>query len=227
VEFVSGGRSHQIPCSTVLLHQGVVPNTQITRALRLDHVWDGAQRCFRPIVDRWGASSNPAISIAGDGAGIGGALAAELSGRLAALNAAFGIGLIDTARRDADAEPLRGELEKHRAVRPFLDAVYAPPGEILSPADATLVCRCEEVTAGDIRRYARIGCVGPNQTKAFGRCGMGPCQGRICGLPVTEILARENNLPHDEVGAYRIRAPIKPISLGEIASLDLAEETDR
>lgn len=219
VTFASGSKNHSIACSLALLHQGVVPNTQISRALRLDHHWDNAQLCFRPAVDRWGLSSNAVVSIAGDGAGIGGARAAESAGIVAALNAASRIGMLDTAERDQLAISARRDLDRHLAVRPFLDALYAPPGRVRRPPDDVVVCRCEEVTAGDIRRYAGLGCVGPNQTKAFGRCGMGPCQGRMCGLSVTEILAEANIMSQDDVGAYRIRSPLKPVTLGELASL--------
>ena len=66
---------------------------------------------------------------------------------------------------------------------------------------------------------ARLGCQGPNQTKFFSRCGMGPCQGRICGLGVTQILARELGKPPAEVGAYRIRAPLKPVPMSSLASI--------
>ena len=60
--------------------------------------------------------------------------------------------------------------------RTFLDALYRPGRASRVPAgDATLVCRCEEVTAGEIRNCVRHGCAGPNQLKAFLRCGMGPC----------------------------------------------------
>jgi len=91
--------------------------------------------------------------------------------------------------------------------------------QVLAPADSTLVCRCEEVTAGEVRRWAGLGCTGPNQTKAFGRVGMGPCQGRYWGLTVTEILARCHGKPPSEIGAYRIRAPLKPVTLAELAAL--------
>ena len=80
-----------------------------------------------------------------------------------------------------------------------------------------VVCRCEEVTAGDIRGFVALGCSGPNQAKSFGRCGMGPCQGRQCGLTVTEVIADARGVPPQEVGYYRIRPPIKPVTLGELA----------
>jgi len=74
-----------------------------------------------------------------------------------------------------------------------------------------VVCRCEELTAGRIREMARLGCQGPNQTKFFSRCGMGPCQGRMCGLTVTQVLSSARGKRPQEVGAYRIRAPLKPV----------------
>ncbi len=87
----------------------------------------------------------------------------------------------------------------------------------MSPADGTIVCRGEEVTAGDIRGMARLGCRGPSQAKAFGRQGMGPCQGRYCGLTVTALLAAETGQSPDQTGYYRIRPPFKPVTLQELA----------
>jgi len=66
---------------------------------------------------------------------------------------------------------------------------------------------------------ARLGCQGPNQTKFFSRCGMGPCQGRMCGIAVTQILAAELGTPPEQVGAYRIRPPLKPVPIAAIATL--------
>jgi bacterioferritin-associated ferredoxin len=113
---------------------------------------------------------------------------------------------------------VRAELHRQLQIRPFLDALYRPADSHRMPTDdAVIVCRCEEVTAGQIRQYTELGCQGPNQTKAFGRCGMGPCQGRLCGLTVTELLAQGRGVSPEEVGYYRIRPPIKPVTLGELA----------
>ena len=59
----------------------------------------------------------------------------------------------------------------------------------------TIVCRCEEISAGQIRASVSAGAGGPNQMKVFLRCGMGPCQGRLCGLTVTELIADERSKP--------------------------------
>jgi NADPH-dependent 2,4-dienoyl-CoA reductase/sulfur reductase-like enzyme len=219
VTFDCGGQTHRIDCDTVLLHHGVVPNTQAARSLGVTHRWDAAQHCFSPRIDAWGQTDVEGVFIAGDGAGIGGANVAELSGRIAALGAVEHLGKITSDARDRLAAPLLRDRDREVAIRPFLDAAYPPFAEALSPVDDTLVCRCEEITAGDIRHYARLGCLGPNQAKAFGRPGMGPCQGRYCGLTVTGLLSEANGQSPDETGYFRIRPPLKPVTLGELADM--------
>ncbi|SOZ10645.1 NAD(P)/FAD-dependent oxidoreductase [Cupriavidus taiwanensis] len=218
LRFTSRGQSHRIATQAVLLHQGVVPNTQFTWALRAAHRWDDRQLCWQPVVDDWGALDLPGTFVAGDGRGIGGAVAAALQGELAGLAAAHNVGRVDAAQRDRQAAPLRAALRAHLGIRPFLDALYRPKPANRVPADDVVVCRCEEVTAGAIRGFVALGCSGPNQAKSFGRCGMGPCQGRQCGLTVTEIIADARGVPPHEVGYYRIRPPIKPVTLGELAN---------
>lgn len=220
LRFKSGGCEHRLECGTVLLHHGVVPNTQMSRSMGLAHKWNDLQRAFVPKKDEWGRSTKTEVFIAGDGAGIGGATAAASAGCLAGLEIACDLEAISKQDRDRQAQGVRAKLEANLAVRPFIDRAYPPFAEALAPADKTIICRCEEVTAGDIRRYAKTGgCLGPNQTKAFGRSGMGPCQGRYCGLTVTELLAKANNQTPEETGYYTIRPPIKPVTLKELAGL--------
>lgn len=219
IRFRAHRREQMLEADWVLLHHGVVPNTQLTRLLRLEHTWDALQKAWHVRSDAWGATSLKGVRVAGDGTAIAGARAAELSGALAALGAAHAQGRLDDRQRDALARPLRSELQRERGARPFLDALYAPPAWITQPADEVIVCRCEEVSAGRIREMARLGCEGPNQTKFFSRCGMGPCQGRVCGPVVTQVLAQALGRDPQQVGAYRIRAPIKPIPLRALASL--------
>lgn len=219
IEFQHKGKVVSLRSNCILLHQGVIPNTQLSRSLRLEHHWHSLQQCFHPSIDQWGKSSLDNIRIAGDAAKIGGAIIAEHHGTITALGALADIEKITEQTRDKLAALPLAAIHRLDRLRHFLDALYAPPVHYAEPTDDTIICRCEEVTAGDIRRYAKLGCVGPNQTKSFGRCGMGPCQGRYCSLTVTEILAAENKLSQDEVGAYRIRSPVKPVTLEELASL--------
>jgi NAD(P)H-nitrite reductase large subunit len=111
--------------------------------------------------------------------------------------------------------------------RAFLDAYYQPMSQFRRPIGNTIVCRCEEVTAGQIIDTVALGCNGPNQMKAFLRCGMGACQGRLCGLTVTELIAHARGVAPQATGYYRIRPPVKPITLAELAQLPKNESALR
>jgi NADPH-dependent 2,4-dienoyl-CoA reductase/sulfur reductase-like enzyme len=219
VRFVVGGSVEEVPADLLLLHQGVVPNINLPNAIGCEHRWDEDQLAFVPVVDAWGNSSVAGVAIAGDGAGIAGARAAQARGRLAGLQAAHALGRIDATARDRAAAPARAELARFGRGRAFVDAMYRPADAFRMPAGATIVCRCEEVTAEQVIDTVKLGCIGPNQMKSFLRCGMGPCQGRLCGLTVTELIARERKVAPGEVGHYRLRFPTKPIPLGELAAL--------
>ena len=103
---------------------------------------------------------------------------------------------------------------KHLAVRPFLDALFAPLP--IAPTDDTILCRCEEVTAGRVREAVGLGCLGANQLKSFTRAGMGPCQGRMCASSVAAVIAATRGVPVQEIEPYRLRFPTKPLTLGEL-----------
>jgi NADPH-dependent 2,4-dienoyl-CoA reductase/sulfur reductase-like enzyme len=195
----------------LLLHDGVIPSVQITRALGCAHRWSGTQRCWQPVVDEWGRTSVPHILVAGDGAGIGGAAAAILSGRIAVL------GLIGGGLAGGDASALRIERSRYLALRPLLDTLFASRPMRLD--DTTLVCRCEEVTAGAVRQAARAGCQGMNQLKAYTRCGMGPCQGRMCGPVAARVLAEVLGVAVSDVESLRTRFPTKPVTVGALTNL--------
>ena len=209
-------RSHHIASSTIALHQGVVPNQQITRLLQCDHFWDDSQKCFRPLLDERRQTSIQRVFVAGDGAGIEGAASAEMQGRLVGLLIAAESGHVENERIDS----LQRRLKREASVRPFLENLYAPSSEVLSPADETIVCRCEEVSAGAIRKAVDDGAPGPNQVKSFLRTGMGPCQGRVCGLAVASVISQRTGKPPEDVDYYRIRPPLKPLQLSELAAYD-------
>jgi len=211
------GRSERLAADMLLLHQGVVPNVNLAMSANIAHRWSEEQLCWVPCVDSYGSTSVPHIAVAGDGAGIAGAEAAEARGRLAAvatiraLKAEFSVGELERAARQS--------LDRYQRGRAFLDCLYQPALNFRRPRGDTLVCRCEEVTARQVLETAALGCPGPNQMKAFLRCGMGACQGRFCGLTVTELMAEARELPCAEIGYYRLRPPVKPITLAEIATL--------
>ena len=221
VRFRLRGRERSIPASLVLLHEGVIPNAHLTLAAQLDHVWDARQHAFRPTVDEWGTTSAPGVLVAGDGAGILGVEAAVETGRIAGIEAAYRLGRIRARDREILVRRHRTSLTRVRRFRDFLDFAFEPGAAVLRPSDpAVTVCRCEEVTVAEIERVIGHGCPGPNQAKAFTRCGMGPCQGRMCGALASEIFAERRRAGVGEVGHYRIRPPVKPLTVGELATLE-------
>ncbi len=225
IRYSRGDKDFRLETDMVLLHQGVVPNIQLSRAIRCEHVWNDRQLCWMPLTDTWGQSSVEGVFIAGDGGGIDGAVAAEYAGRLSALQIAHELKKIDESIRDKAARPFREGLLFEWRVRPFLDVLYRPEDQFRVPEDdSVLACRCEEVTVGAIRDAVKLGCAGPNQLKSFIRAGMGPCQGRLCGLTVCETIAKARGVSPGEVGYYRLRSPIKPVSLGSIADMSVPNE---
>src|SRR5262249_61519769 len=121
--------------------------------------------------------------------------------------------------RAVAAKPIRRRHARHVALRAMLDALFRPAREIIAPADDEVVaCRCEEVAVGTIRQAVALGCLGPNQVKSYTRTGMGPCQGRMCGLTIAEVIAAERGVAGPDVGHLRIRPPIKPLTIGEVAT---------
>ena len=218
----SQGSSGTVDTGILLVHEGVVPNLQLTMLLDCDQAWDDAQRCFVPIVDAWGETSAPGIFVAGDGAGIKGAKAACLSGEIAALAAMRFLGRVSVEAAEREGIDLRQRWRRETRLRPLLDLLYAPHLGGTLPSDETMVCRCEAVTAGAIREAAGIGKSDPNKVKAATRAGMGPCQGRQCGYTVGRIL-EESGDAQSHTDLFRIRSPLKPITMGELASLNDAE----
>lgn len=227
VRYDAGGKRGELPVDLLLLHQGVVPDVHLAGALGCELRWNALHAAFEPVVDGWGGSTVPGVFVAGDAGGIAGAQAAEARGRLAALAVANALGRIDARARDVRAGPHRAMLEVATRGRRFFDVLCRPTNRFRVPSGDTVVCRCEEVTAREIADAVRLGATGPGQLKAYLRCGMGPCQGRLCGLAVTEIIARERALQPGEVGYYRLRFPARPVTLAELAALPGSAEAAR
>ncbi|WP_017324248.1 NAD(P)/FAD-dependent oxidoreductase [Synechococcus sp. PCC 7336] len=223
---ILGIGGHQtIDTDSLLVHFGVIPRTNLTKSAGCHHLWDRGQQCWRPQVDRWGNTNVPGIAVVGDNAGIGGARSAEHSGRLAAMEAARSLHLIGKQQRDRLGKDDLNWKRKDLRIRPFLEALYRLPDSLLVPPDdETLVCRCEEISAGEIRQAIREGHTDPNQVKFYLRCGMGPCQGRQCAPAVAHIVAAETKRPVSDYAPFRVRPPIRPLSISQLANLAKAEK---
>lgn len=215
--FTHRGKTQTLTCGLVLTHQGVIPSTHLSRACGILHVWDDAQRWLRPQTDAWGATDLRQIHVAGDGAGILGAEAAALLGRLAARDILRRSGQLSTDQRDQRSAADVAALRRVSAIRPLLDRLYPPPQWIETPPDDTIVCRCEALKAGPLRQAITEGATGHRQLKTATRLGMGRCQGRQCDPTARALLVEAG---HPPVDPPRARHPVKPLTLGELARLD-------
>lgn len=219
ISFQHKGKQQSIDTDLLLVHFGVIPHSHLAQAAGCKQHWNASQQCWKPESNKWGKTSTDGIYIAGDGSGIGGARTAEHAGRLTALQIAYKLGKINQPERNQLARNDRKWMREERHIRPFLEAFFHIPGRLLNvPDDDTIVCRCEEVTAGDIRTAVAEGHGDSNQVKFLTRCGMGPCQGRQCAEAVAHIVASANGEKEPQE-LYRGRPPVTPLTLQQLASL--------
>jgi hypothetical protein len=204
---------HTLDCDAIGFGYALRSETQLADILGCNFTFDTLQRAWLPERDAAGRASVAGVYLAGDGAGIMGADAAEWAGERAALallaDAGTGVDAADAAR----AATLESQLARTRRFRLGLERAFPFPTDWAAQApDDLVICRCEEITAGDLRRTAQAtGTVEMNRLKALTRVGMGRCQGRMCALAATEILAHCTGRSPEEVGRLRGQAPIKPI----------------
>ncbi len=223
IEYQQNGHWKQLDCEHVFLHQGVVPEVNVSLSAGCDKKWNEQQACWEIAVEQNTYSSIKGIHVAGDAASVSGAVAAEHKGSIAAINMLYELGLVSNEIKNKQLKPLHKKLNTELLPRAFLEALFKPQQQYCLPhEDDTIVCRCEEVSLSEIKKSVNLGCVGPNQLKSFTRCGMGPCQGRFCGLTVSELIAKHAKVPIEEVGYYRVRPPIKPVTLSELSCLEKA-----
>ena len=217
------GAEQRTACSALGLGYALRPETQLADVLGCDFEFAPLHRCYVPRLDAGRRSSVAGVYLAGDGAGIMGADAAELSGELAALSLLQDRGIqIDASRPSR----LQSKLSKTMRFRTALEVAFPFPDDWAARApDDLVVCRCENITAGELRNTAAANAGGDiNRIKALCRVGMGRCQGRMCGVAASEVLANALSVPIAQVGRIRGQAPIKPLPL-DMAVAPQAQES--
>jgi thioredoxin reductase len=121
---------------------------------------------------------------------------------------------------DPGASRSQAAITRHRMRRfvAAIDSVYAPPAHWTEAVtDDTVVCRCEEVTAGAIREATELGATDARTVKLLTRAGMGWCQGRICGSSVAGLLSGRGDGRAGSGGGAVARALTWPVPLGVLA----------
>jgi D-hydroxyproline dehydrogenase subunit alpha len=194
VESVTISRSDKaetMPCDYLACGFHLVPNTELPLLLGC-HIQDG---CVQ--VDDFQRTTVPNVFCAGEPTGIGGVELSLVEGEIAGLAA---------AGRMVEASNLFGRRKKLRRFARSLDRTFQPRTELRSlPEPETIVCRCEDIRYSRLRDHASW-----REAKLQTRCGMGPCQGRICG-PATQFLFKW----HPD----SVRPPIFPVRVESMVGL--------
>jgi NADP-dependent aldehyde dehydrogenase len=203
----------------VALGWGFTPSLELVTALgattRLD-----VDSSLVAVVDAWQRTDIDGVYVAGEATGVGGAALALAEGELAGLAVVRAGGRPTSPRR---ARHLRGAIRRGRAFAAALHRAHPVPAgwkEWLRPD--TTVCRCEEVTAGDVAAARdSLGAVDARTVKLLARPGMGWCQGRVCGF-ATACLATQDDRPLTaaDLAPMAKRTLAAPVSLAELAQLD-------
>ncbi|MDY7566725.1 FAD/NAD(P)-binding oxidoreductase [Pseudomonas sp. RTC3] len=207
-----GKRQQRLGCDAIAFAHALRSETQLADLLACEFLWSALNRAWLPRRDSAGRSSVEGVYLAGDGAGIMGADAAEMAGERAAL------ALLEDSGHNVDSA--RGTHLEHKlaAIERFrhgLETAFPFPTHWAAEApDELILCRCEEVSVGDVRTVVDEGHWELNRVKAHCRVGMGRCQGRMCGAAAAEIVAQRSGRALDSIGRLRGQAPIKPLPFG-------------
>jgi NADPH-dependent 2,4-dienoyl-CoA reductase/sulfur reductase-like enzyme len=190
VTFSDGQRTWRTDCDLLACGFGLVPNVELPLALGCE-LNEGFVR-----VDQRQATSVPNVFCAGEPTGIGGADSALVEGQIAGYAAAGKLERAETLLpQRASWHRFRTSLAKAFALRPELRSLATPE---------TIVCRCEDVSLAQLRPFDHW-----REAKLHARCGMGPCQGRVCGPATTTLFGW---------GMESVRPPVCPAKVHSLIS---------
>ena len=169
-------------------------------------------------------TTQDAMYVAGEPAGVSGAEIAFLEGRQAALHIA--LRLRHGGASGPLAQPLQHTQNAIRRARRFSDTVlrfFEPRMDALArlaTAD-TVVCRCEDVPAGVVHRFLEDNphVSDINSVKLACRTGMGFCQGRYCQHTTAQLTAAKRGMSVQDLGAFSVQAPVKPVTVRTLVGL--------
>lgn len=207
---VVAGTAVTVEADTLAVGWGFTPQLELPLALgcatRVDV--DGSLVC---VVDSDQCGSVDGVYIAGEACGVGGAALAVVEGAIAGAAAA--------------GSPLTGRrlLRRRASLRAFATAMHRAhpvPARWVDRVDDTVVCRCEEVTAGALRRAVdEFAATDARSAKLLARPGMGWCQGRVCGYATACLMAEWSGTPYSPAGTAE-RPVALPLTLGRLAADD-------
>ena len=217
------GSEEVIEADALCVGYGFFPSVELLRLAGCEFAYD--EDLGGPVVTRddWLRSSVEGIAVAGDGTGGTGSYAAIDEGRLAALGAAADLGAICVKEADRRAASLRRNLGRQAAFRSALRRLHAVGPGIYELATAdTVVCRCEELTAGELDAAIATS-TDVNAVKALTRVAMGLCQGRNCQRHVAAAIARAHGGTIEALPVATPRVPLRPVAICAVADSSIED----
>jgi NADPH-dependent 2,4-dienoyl-CoA reductase/sulfur reductase-like enzyme len=222
------GSEEQFDVDLVISGYSLTPNTGLARMIGCKMDYLPGKGGWVPQRDEYFQSSIPGVYIIGDGAGIGGAENARLEGQLAAISVALENGNLTSSQADIKYKLLKPKLANQHRFGHVLEDLFSPKSGLIDLAtDDTIICRCEEITVGEVKAAVSQGARTIAEVKMITRVGMGNCQGRMCEHSVTGLiintLARELETPQS-IGYYSVRPPLHPLPQSFLAQAGLEED---
>jgi NAD(P)H-nitrite reductase large subunit len=212
------GTYRTLKVDTLCVGYGFIPSVELTRLAECEHRYEPLLGGWIPIRNDHMETTARDVYAVGDCTGIAGSLVAIEEGRIAGLAAAQSLGHLTSTEARKRMALSRERLAGLTRLREVLDRISVPrPGLYEVAKDDTIVCRCEEITLGEVKAALADGATDIKEVKRMSRMGMGNCQGRMCGPAMQEIIAREKGFPPDRVGFLNPRPPVRPIRLGILA----------
>jgi NADPH-dependent 2,4-dienoyl-CoA reductase/sulfur reductase-like enzyme len=201
----------------LLISHGFQPSIELTCILGCSHRFNDELGGWFVEADGYsGQTSVEGVFAAGEVLGVAGAKPAIYSGELAGSSAAKKIGL--TVDQDKE-NSVRLKLRRARQFGHGLGMLFSPATQFADVArDDTVLCRCEEVTCKEIREACIEGASSAYSAKIWTRAGMGRCQGRICRMGISQLLAQETGRTLEEIGFNKPRVPIRPTAITDVLS---------
>lgn len=212
------GKETTMTVDAVLMNAGFEPQNEILRLLGAAADYDPAMGHLRIRRAEDMETSVPGLYAVGDCAGLGGAPAAMAEGRIAGRAAAASAGFGSAHDIFADLRELGG----HRRFQRRLWALHDIAPQTPEVPDDTIICRCEELTAGQIRAGLNEGPGHLGTLKRATRLGMGRCQGRYCGPVGARLVAAATGQAIADRSHFAPRVPIKPVAISAILAAEQA-----
>ena len=218
---IESGTEKTYETGSLAVGYGFVPNIELPQIAGCEIAYREDRGGWIVGVDRFMETSVKNIYAAGEITGIAGAKKSYIEGQIAALKILNELGLIRNSHFQRKFDVLARQRNYELQFGKFLNRLYRLPEKMYETiSDDTIICRCEDVNMGEIRRRISNGFISIGSLKKATRCGMGNCQGRTCGPILCDILATYAAKSHNKMKPLSVRFPAKVVRLDGLAGLN-------